>query len=73
VKKMNRLPDTFISMDEAAKLVGVHRTTLFSWIRKNKEDDGQKKIACPSYQKIGCRYRFKREDIEKFIKESVVS
>ncbi len=68
---MDNPEKNFVSIDEAAKLLQIHRTTLFGWIKKSKQS-GEKtgKKLCPHYHRMGSRYRFKREDIENFIKES---
>lgn len=77
---MENSEKNYISIDEAAKLLRVHRTTLHSWIRrdvKEKKETNEseweklKKIKCPPYSRIGARFWFRKEDIEKFIKDSM--
>jgi excisionase family DNA binding protein len=54
----------YMTLTEAAKALGIHRTTLQKWMTRSD-------FKCPPFGKMGGRYRFKREDIEKFIKESM--
>lgn len=70
----------FIWINEAADLLGIKRMTLYAWIRRNEEirkknpnelTESDKRNKCPSYGKMGSRYRFKLEDIQKFIEESM--
>lgn len=70
----------FIWIDEAALLLNISRVTLHSWIKKyerikNKNHDeltdSEKNFRCPPHGRIGSRYRFKKEEIEKFIEESM--
>jgi predicted DNA-binding transcriptional regulator AlpA len=66
----------FITLTEAAHLMGINRTTLHLWIKK---DQNIKKnnlppsedFKCPPYGRMGNRYRFLREDVEKFIKDAM--
>lgn len=68
----------FIWIQEAAEMIGVHPTTIKQWIEKKKRinkkhpcalTDSEKNFRCPPYTRLGSRYRFKRQDIEKFIQE----
>lgn len=68
----------YFGLDEACKILGVHRTTLMVWIRRNEEirkknpdelTESDKKVKCPPYGRVGIRYRFKKEDLEKFIQD----
>lgn len=66
----------FLNLSEASELLGIHRTTLHSWIKKDKKLKENKMVGagdfrCPHYGRMGGHYRFLREDIEKFIKESM--
>lgn len=70
----------WIDAKEAAKLLGLHHYTLYGLIKKNEEmkkknpdefTESEKNFRCPPYGRIGSRYRFIREDIEKFIEESM--
>lgn len=70
----------FIWLDEAADMIGVHKTTIVHWIKKKKIINkkhpsdltpSEKNFRCPLYTRVGSRYRFKREDIEKFIETQV--
>lgn len=71
------LPENeFITLDQASEILGVHKTTLQSWILKDKLYKQNPAIApkdfkCPPYGRIGYRYRFRKEEIERFIKESM--
>ena len=59
----------YLSMHEAAIMLGIKRQTLLKWTKIRKHID-HKDFRCPPYYRIGSRYRFKKEDIEKFINES---
>ena len=70
----------FIWLKEAADLLNVNIVTLREWIKKyetikkKKPDElteSDKKFRCPAYGRMGSRYRFTRESIDKFIKESM--
>lgn len=66
----------FLNLTEAAELLGIHRTTLHTWLKKDKELKKNKIVdagdfKCPPYGRMGGHYRFLCEDIEKFIKESM--
>lgn len=69
----------FINFMEAAKILGIHRATLHAWIKKdqdikrNNSSEGCSTLnfKCPPYGRIGNRYRFRREDLEKFINDSM--
>lgn len=66
----------FITVQEAAHLMGVNRGTLRLWIKKDetiKENNLPipKDFICPPYGRMGNRYRFLREDIEKFIEDTM--
>ena len=76
IKLMKNKDKNFFSCDEAAKFLGIHRTTLLSWMRKDMEFKKNNIIPppyfkCPPYGRMNRYYRFKREDIEKFLKESM--
>jgi len=64
-----------INLKEAADMIGVYRTTLQKWIEKDIENKKNNifpdRPVCPRYGKIGARYRFIREDVEQFIKDSM--
>ena len=75
----NKVENKFLSLKEAAMMIGIHHYTLHEWIKKhhnikikneNELTDSEKKFRCPPFSRIGKRYRFTREDIEKFIKDS---
>jgi predicted DNA-binding transcriptional regulator AlpA len=75
-KFMKNKDKTFITRKECAKLLEIAPLTLDRWIKKDQEIKGNNKkidknFKCPPYGRIGNRYRFRREDIEKFIKESM--
>lgn len=59
----------FLSMQQAAEMLCIKRQTLHLWTKKNRENPN---VKCPPYSRIGSRFRFKKEDIEKFIEESIV-
>jgi hypothetical protein len=72
----NKEKNDLLSVKEAATLLGVHQFTLHGWIKKDQESkknniETQKNFKCPPYGRIGNRYRFRREDIEKFLKEAM--
>ncbi len=66
--------EIFIGIDEASKILGIHRNTLQRWCQKDwkNKSSGNKIILnnflCPPYIRIGSRYKFKREDVKNFIK-----
>lgn len=73
-KEKNIEQQYFIGIKEAAKILGIHKNTLYQWVTrdwasKNNKSDLSNKFLCPPYIRIGSRYRFKREDIEKFIQD----
>lgn len=73
---MENLEKDFISVDEAAKLLGVHRTTLRAWVLKEikiKKNNlpYPELFKCPPFGRIGSRFLFRRDDIEKFINDSM--
>lgn len=74
---LNKKDENFIGIDEAAKILGVHRNTLQRWLQKDWENKnkGNKIILnnflFPPYFRIGSRYKFKREDIENFIQNQL--
>jgi|LSQX01.1.fsa_nt_gb excisionase family DNA binding protein len=60
VKKMNEIPsDNWISIEEAAEYLGVKPVTVRNWIRK--------KNGIPA-QKIGKLWKFKRSELDEWIK-----
>lgn len=68
----------FVWLHEAADIIGVHPTTITHWIEKKKRIDeknpsdltkSEKNFMCPPYTRIGARYRFNREELEKFIQD----
>ena len=64
----------FIGLEEAARFLGVHKNTLHHWVKKDWENKTNNnttpnKFLCPPYTRIGSRYRFRREDIEKFMQD----
>lgn len=70
--------NNFVWLNEAAEIIGVHPTTIVHWIKKQKLinrkhpcnlTESEKNFRCPAYTRLGSRYRFKREDIEKFIED----
>lgn len=66
----------FITNQEAADLMGISRSTLAGWIKKDQNIKKNnlpipENFICPPYGRMGNRYRFLREDIEKFIKNSM--
>jgi predicted DNA-binding transcriptional regulator AlpA len=76
IKLMKNKGKIFLNLTEAAEMLGIHRTTLHSWLKKDKELKKNKMVGtgdfkCPPYGRMGGRYRFLREDIEKFIKASM--
>lgn len=60
---MENIEKDYLSLTEAAKMIGVCRQTLQKWIEKGKK--------APRYGRIGDRYRFRREEVEKFVKDSM--
>ena len=75
----NKEKNNFLSIKKAADMIGLHQYTLRDWIKKyelikkknlNELTESDKIFRCPTYARIGNRYRFKKEDIEKFIEES---
>lgn len=75
----NKEKNEFLSIKEASAIIGIHQYTLHEWIKKhqnikikneNELTESEKKFRCPPFSRIGKRYRFTREDIEKFIKDS---
>ena len=58
-------PDELISMTEAARLLGVHRTTLVGWLRQGR-------IPALRYGHHG-PYRVRRGDILAFIELSWIA
>ena len=75
---MESLEQDYLTVNDVAKLLGVHRTTIRSWIKKdlaNKKGnytftrDEAWKITCPPYVRVGHKCRFLRTDIEKFMKD----
>ena len=78
--KMTEKKEDFIWIQEAAEMIGIHPVTLSDWIEKHdrlksKNPDeltkSEKKFRCPPYGRLGSRYRFRKEDVEQFIKESM--
>lgn len=70
--------NNFIWINEAAEILCVHPTTIIQWIEKKKKINkkhpceltkAEKNFRCPPYIRVGSRYRFNREDIEKFIED----
>lgn len=66
----------FLTIMEAADLMGINRGTLRSWIKKDQNIKNNnlpipKDFTCPPYGHMGNRTRFLREDIEKFIKDTM--
>lgn len=66
----------YLTLSEAAKYLGISRQTLQKWIERDKQNKkfnspimGKQK--CPKYGQVGVRYRFWKEDVEKFLKESM--
>lgn len=77
-KKMSR--QTMIEVDEAAKILGVHKLTLRKWIKtyekikdKNPDEltDKEKILHCPPYGRIGNKLVFSKEKIEKFMEDAI--
>ena len=66
----------FITIKDAANLMGINRATLRLWIKKDQDIKDNnlpvpKNFICPPYGRMGNRYRFLREDVEKFIKDTM--
>lgn len=74
----------FIGVTEVAEILGVHKNTLHRWLKKDWEKNNNKKeidktsknkqqinFLLPPYKRIGIRYKFLKEDVEKFIKDSI--
>jgi predicted DNA-binding transcriptional regulator AlpA len=72
-KEENIEEKDFVGLTEASKILGVHRNSLYQWVTRDWKNKNNKlsttKFLCPPYTRIGSRYRFKREDIEKFIQD----
>lgn len=73
---MDNSDKDFINFREAAKILGINRGTLHGWVKKDQDIKKSNlpaplKFKCPPYGRIGNRYRFRKEDIEKFIEESM--
>lgn len=68
--------ENFIGADEVANMLGIHKTTLHGWLRKDQTNKKNKieakdNFKCPPYGRIGSRYIFRKSDVEKFIKDSI--
>lgn len=66
----------FITIKEASHLMGISRSTLALWIKKDQNIKNNnlpmpENFICPPYGRMGSRYRFLKEDIEKFIKDTM--
>lgn len=59
----------FLSLKETADMIGIHRVTLQKWIQKDSKT--KELMDRLPYGRIGGRFKFLREDVEKFIKDSM--
>jgi len=75
-----KLTTPLIDIDEAASILGMHKSTLYGIIRqyeaiKNKKFQGlpykDKIFNCPPYIRIGKRLKFTRESLQGFIDDSL--